>query len=189
MPRCRGSSRARRASSSCPLRPNVPDRSDADVDVEAVVPSEGVEVALPVGDETDPKVVAPERIERRQRVLVEEEVLVPLPLTDHVDRAAADGVTLAPHAADDVLREADPDVLVVNELRVPLEAVERRMAGGLVERRVEREPVAGPYAPVALRPELGARPEQREVDVEENCRQHRPRIRSAHGWRARGART
>ena len=71
------------------------------------------------------------------------------------------------HAADDVLREADPDLLVVLELRMVLEILDRGRPGLGVAVGVERQPVMLAGRPVALgssRPEL----DEREVDVEED---------------------
>ena len=62
--------------------------------------------------------------------------------------------------------------VVVHELRVELQLRDRSQPGRLVPLRVERQPVTRADARVALRPELGPGPEQREVDVEEDCLQH-----------------
>ena len=60
----------------------------------------------------------------------------------------------------------------MHELRVALEVVERREPRVLVARGVERRARARADPLVALRPELGPGPEEREVDVEEDCLQH-----------------
>ena len=62
---------------------------------------------------------------------------------------------LAAHPADDPLGEGEPELLVVAELRVTLERVDRGGAGLRVPRRVEVEPVALAQPPVALGPEIG----------------------------------
>ena len=53
-----------------------------------------------------------------------------------------------------------------------LQLRDRSQPGGLVALRVERQPVARADARVAPRPEFRPGPEQREVDVEEDCLQH-----------------
>ena len=122
----------------------VPHRADADVDVETVVAGELVEVALAVRHEPDPQAVRAERLEGGQSVVVEEEVLVPLPLPHELDGARAREHRIAAHALDDVLREADPELLVVDELRMALQVLERREPRVLVARAVERQPVTRP---------------------------------------------
>ena len=77
-------------------------------------------------------------------------------------------VGVAAHAADDVLGERDPDLLVVDELGVRAQILERGEPGGLVASRVEVEPVGGADPPVRLRPELRPGPREREIDVEEH---------------------
>lgn len=67
----------------------------------------------------------------------------------------------------------------MDELGVELEVRDRREPGVLVSPGVQRQPVPRPDPHVALRPELGPGPKQREVDVEEHCSQHEPRIRPA----------
>ena len=75
---------------------------------------------------------------------------------------------LAAHAAHDVGREPHPDLLVVLELRVVLEILDRRRSGLLVELGVERQAVARAGLAVALGPEEWAGLGESEVDVEEN---------------------
>ena len=156
----------------------VPHRTDADVDVEAVVARELVEVTLTVRHEPDPQAVRAERLERGQSVVVEEEVLVPLPLPYEIDGARAREHRVAAHALDDVLREADPELLVVDELRMALKVLERRATRLLVASAVEGQPVPGADPLVPLRAELGPGPEQGEVDVEEDGPEHDSRIRA-----------
>ena len=84
-----------------------------------------LEVALPVRDEPDLQPVPAELVEHRQRVLVEREVLVPLPLAHHVGRARPRASASPPMPTDDLLGEGDPDLLVVHELAVALELVDR----------------------------------------------------------------
>ncbi len=67
--------------------------------------------------------------------------------------------------------EEHPDLLVVVELGMPLQRRERGAPRFVVARRVELEPVALAEAAVALGPEVGAGPGDREVDVEDDCSQ------------------
>src|SRR5205085_9585272 len=90
----------------------------------------------------------------------------PGPLDRH--RAVVRPLAVAAHAADDPLRERDPDLLVVLELRVPLERLDGRRPRLLVAGRVEAEAELRAAAAIALGPELRARLGQREVDVEED---------------------
>ena len=158
--------------------------ADADVDVELVVLGELVQVALAVGDQPDAKTVRPQRSDRGQRVVVEEEVLVALPLAHDLHRARASALRRATHAAHDRLGERDPDLLVVLELGMALEARQRREARVLVPVGIERQPVTLTCSAIPLRPELRPRLEEREVDVEEHRAQHRGREGSARGRRA-----
>ena len=86
----------------------------------------------------------------------------------HARRALA----VAAHAADDVLREQHPQLLVVLELRVPPQVVQRRQPRLLVAAGIEAEAVPLAEPPVPLRPELRPRSRQREVDVEEHGLEH-----------------
>ena len=86
----------------------------------------------------------------------------------HLDRALVRRVGVAAHATDDPLGEGDPDLLVVLELRMAPDALDRLLTGIAIARRVELEPEARAQPPVALRSELRARPSDREVDVEED---------------------
>src|SRR5581483_9050699 len=78
----------------------------------------------------------------------------------------------AAHSTDDALGEADPDLLVVVELRMPLEIRDRRTPRLVVALRVEHETVTLAEPPVALRPEIGSRFRERVVDVEDDRLQH-----------------
>ncbi len=75
---------------------------------------------------------------------------------------------LAAHAADDVRREANPDLLVVLELGMVLQVLDRRRPRRRIPLGVERQAVARPSFAIALGPKEGARLGEREVDVEEN---------------------
>ena len=121
-------------------------RADGDVDVEAVVSGELLEVALPVRDQADPKPVVAERLEDGHGVVVEVEVRVDLPAPDDLGGARTRAVGVAAHAADDVLGERDPDLLVVDELGVRAQVLEGGEARLLVAVGVEREPVRRPDA-------------------------------------------
>ncbi len=120
------------------LDPPVQPRADHRVDLERMVRDELGEVALAVRHEADPQAVTPELVERRQRVLVEREVLVPLPLANHLGRALARAVRVAAHAAHDLLRERDPDLVVVHELALALEDGDRPRPRGGVQLGIER---------------------------------------------------
>ena len=100
------------------LRPAVGLRANRDVDVERVMARERLEVPLPVRDQPDPELGGPERPEHGDRIVVEVEVGVNLPAPDDLDRACPRALGVAAHAADDVLGERDPDLLVVHELGV-----------------------------------------------------------------------
>ena len=112
-------------------------------------------------------------VEHVRHVVVELEVLVPLPGARDLDGAGVRRVCVPAHAAHDPLGEAEPDLVVVLELGVAAEIDESGVAGRLVAARLEPEPVALAGADVALRPELRPRPREREVDVEEDCAEHR----------------
>ena len=151
-------------------------RADGDVDLQAVVRGELLQVALAVRDEAESQPAAAEVVEHRQGVLVQREVVVPLPLADDLDGTVAGGAGLPTHATNDALGERDPDLLVVCELGVVLEVLERAEPGVVVGRRVERETVPRPHPPIAVRAELRARPREREVDVEEHRLEHQASI-------------
>ena len=99
-----------------------------------------------------------------------------LPLVDDVPRAGSRAVPGAAHPLDDVEREPHPDLLVVLELGVVLEVGDSGEPRRLVQGGIEREAVAQPGARIAVRPELGPGTEQGEVDIEEDCAQHRSSI-------------
>src|SRR6266446_78788 len=86
----------------------------------------------------------------------------------HLDGAFIGAVRVAAHAADDLLGEENPDPLVVIELRVPLERRDGVRTRFAVAPRIENEAEALTEPPVALRPEIGPRLGDREIDVEEN---------------------
>ena len=107
----------------------------------------------------------------------------------HLGRRAA-GIASTAHALHDPLGEEHPDLLVVVELRMPLEPGDCGAARLVVAPRVELEAIAEAKSLVALRPEIGARPGEREVDVEDDraqCRCHRARIACGE-WRGRTTR-
>ena len=60
----------------------------------------------------------------------------------------------------------------MDELGVALQVVDREKPRLLVSRRVEGESVPRSHTLVARRPELRARPEEREVDIEEDRLEH-----------------
>ena len=97
--------------------------------------------------------------ERGRHVVVEAEVLVTFPRGDHLGRARAGAVGLAAHAPDDLLGEAEPELLVVLQLRVALQLVEGGEPRVVVATRVEREAVPSTEPRIAVRPELRAGPE------------------------------
>src|SRR5919197_1580417 len=99
-------------------------RRDPRVDVQPVVADEGVEIAAGVGDEAQLEVRLPERLEGRENVLVELEVLRLEPTVRDGDGHLPAALALAAHPADDVLGETDPHLLVVVELRMMLEVEE-----------------------------------------------------------------
>ena len=107
------------------VRPKAPEPSAASTS-QPVVRDELVEVAARVRDEPELEPARAQLGEHRQRVLVELEVLGVLPGPRHLDRALVGRVGVAAHAADDPLGERDPDLLVVLELRVAPDALDRR---------------------------------------------------------------
>src|SRR5207244_1102421 len=133
-----------------------------------VVDDEGIEVTHAVRDEPELEAGSAQQLEHRHGVLVQVEVAVLLPRLLDRDGALTRAVALAAHAADDPLRERDPDLLVVLEVRVTLEVDERRDASLLVPGWVELQAELLASAAVALRAELGPRLREREVDVEED---------------------
>ena len=91
-----------------------------------------------------------------------------LPGPRHLDGALVRAFGVAAHAADDPLRESDPDLLVVAEIRVLVEPFDGLSPRCGVQRRVEFEPEPPAEPLVPLRTEVRARLRQREVEVEEN---------------------
>jgi len=93
---------------------------------------------------------------------------VQLPAARDVDGARVRRGLLPAHAEHDALGEREPDLVVVVELRVPLEMLERRVTRVSEAGCIERQPVPHSGAHVALRAELRARLCEREIDVEED---------------------
>jgi hypothetical protein len=147
-----------------PVRARVDDR----VHIEAVVCDERVQVADAVGDDGDAEPGAPQLFEHWQDVLEELEVLRHAPAFLDLRRALARDCLGAAHADEDLLGEAVPDRLVVQQLRMPLEVDDRRLARIVVAARVESDAVPRGDTRVAIRGELGPGTAEREVDVEEN---------------------
>ena len=127
-----------------------------------------VEVPPRVRDETELQALSTQLGQHRQRVLEELEVLGMLPGARHLERALVRRVGVAAHAADDPLGEGNPDLLVVLELGMALDPLDRLLACLRVARRVELEPEPRAEPLVALRPKLRPGAGDREVDVEEN---------------------
>jgi hypothetical protein len=124
-------------------------RPDDGIHVESMVRRKLVEIALAVRDQPDLETAAAEYVEHGERVLVEGEVLVPLPLAHHVGRARSSTAGVAAHAEHDLLGERDPDLFVVDELAVPLQLLDRCGARFAVAIGVEDEPVP-PDSPIPL---------------------------------------
>ena len=97
---------------------------------------------------------------------------MPLPLPHDVERARPRARAAATHALHDLLRERDPQLLVVDEVGVSLEVLDRGPSRIVVPLGLEAQAMAGADPAVALRPELRPGPEQREVDVEQNGLEH-----------------
>ncbi len=117
--------------------------------------------------------VTPQLVEHRERVLVEREVLVPLPLADHVGRARAGAARIAAHPEDDLLGERDPDLLVVDERVVVLQRLDRGGARVRVRGRGRApSPCRSPTRRYPSGPSSGPGPKEREVDVEQDGLQH-----------------
>ena len=95
------------------------------------------------------------------------EVVGVLPRTCHLGRGGV-GIAAAAHAHDDALGEEHPQLLVVVELGVPFERIERGPPGLVVQRGVEREPISAPDPDVAVGPEVRPGHGDREVDVEDD---------------------
>jgi hypothetical protein len=97
-------------------------RAERGVDGQRVVREELVEITPRVRYKADLEPVAAELLQHRQDVFVEVEVRRALPGARHLDRTLARLRQLSPHAQDDLLREGDPDLLVVLEIRMALNA-------------------------------------------------------------------
>src|SRR4029453_8069170 len=82
------------------------------------------------------------------------------------------------HSSNDLFGECDPDFLVVDEVPLSTQLLDRRDARLGIARGVERQPVPLAETPVALGAELGPWAKEREVDVEENCFEHRAEDRA-----------
>src|SRR5918999_4514169 len=95
------------------------------------------QVATRVRHERELEPVSPELLQHRQRVLVQVEVLRALPGARHRHGAFAGALGLTAHAADDVLGEPDPDLLVVLELWMSLDVLDRRGPRSVVPRGIE----------------------------------------------------
>ena len=129
---------------------------------------ERAEIAARVRDEPDLHAPLSEELQDGQDVLVELEVLRGEPPVGDRLRDRAARLALAAHPADDVLGEAQPDLLVVLELGVLLEVEHRggTRLGVALGVEVEAEPL--PRFVVPARPEQGPWLCQGEVDVEED---------------------
>ena len=103
-----------------------------------------LEIALTVRYEPDHEPVTPQLVERGERVLVEREVLVPLPFTDHLGRTRACSTGIAPHPENDLLGERDPDLLVVNEIAIVLQRLDRARTGVVIATRSSASPCRSP---------------------------------------------
>src|SRR5581483_7509683 len=150
------------------LRLPVMERADAGLHLERMMLCELAHVARGVRDEPDLQPGAAELVQHRQHVLVELEVLVALPAARQLDGDVVRARVVAAHAPHDPLREGDPDLLVVVVLGMALQVDERGVARLRVAHAVEDEPESLRAADVALGHQLGTRPREREVDVEEN---------------------
>ncbi len=104
----------------------VQSRSDHCVHLEPVVGDELLEVTLAVRDQPDLHPMSAKLVEDGEHVLVEREVLVPLPLPHHVGRALPGAVRVPAHATNDLLGERDPDLVVVDEPPFALQRLDGR---------------------------------------------------------------
>ena len=146
----------------------VPARPDPGVHGELEVLDERAEIAARVRDEPDLHAPRAEEIQDGQDVLVELEVLRREPAVgDRLGNRAA-RLALTAHPADDVLGEAEPDLLVVLELGVLLQVEDRGGARLGIALRVEVEAEPLPRIVIPARPEQGPRLGEGEVDVEED---------------------
>ena len=129
------------------------------------------QVADPVRDEADLDARGAKLVQHRQHVLEELEVLGDLPAVLDLGRALRRDLRRTPHPEEDLLREAVPDRVVVQELGMALEVEHRGLARLLVAAEIEVETVTRGDPPVAFCGQLRARPAECEVDVEEDCPQ------------------
>ena len=120
---------------------------------------ERVEIAAGVGDKPELQPLLLQLSEHRHDVVVELEVPRVLPAAHDLTRDDGHLRAVAAHAADDVLGEAHPDLLVVVELGMPLEIVDRSRPCVPVQLRVELQAVrlAEPGRPPGRAPGLAAR--------------------------------
>src|SRR5882757_370473 len=109
-----------------------------------------------IGDEADLETGCSKRLEYGLHVLVDLEVLMVDPAARQLERHVLRHGARAAHADDDALRERDPDLLVVVELRMALQLEESRSARRFVAGHLEREAVALAAAHVALGHQLRA---------------------------------
>ena len=100
------------------------------------------QVADAVRDEADAQPRAAQLLEHRQHVLEELEVLGHAPALLDLRRALVCDRLGPAHADEDLLGEAMPDRLVVQQLRMALEVEDGRLARLVVPRRVEGDAVA-----------------------------------------------
>jgi hypothetical protein len=132
------------------------------------MPDEGVEVAGAVRDEAQLEPAAPQLLEHRQDVLVQVEVLRALPGLLDLEGAFTRPLRVPAHPDHDPLREQEPDLLVVLELRMALNGVVSAHTRFVVARGVELEPVATANPHVSVRAQFRPGSRDGEVDVEEN---------------------
>ena len=137
-----------------------------------------LEIAAGVRDQAELEVMATKLFEDGKRILVELEVLGSLPEQRHLDGTFAGAARVAAHPEDDSLRERDPDLVVVLELGVALEIVDRGAARIFVARGVEDDSEALAETPVSLGAEIRPGLGEREVDVEEDGAQLHAAFRS-----------
>ena len=101
------------------------------------------QVAGGVREQPQLQALRAQRLENRQGVVVQLEMLRLAPGGGHLDGGAA-RVSAAAHPLHDPLGEEHPDLLVVVELRVPLETPRSQRGAPRRSGRVEVEPVPRP---------------------------------------------
>ena len=141
---------------------------DNRVHVETVVRHELRQVADAVRHEADPETGAAQLFEHGQRVLEKLEVRRYLPALLDLGRTFGSDLLGTAHADENLGREAMPDRVVVQQLRMPLQVERSRLARRLVALDVERDALARRDARVAVGGQLWPRTAKREVDVEED---------------------